>query len=314
MPVLNLGQPYAVTAEQAAAEVGRALSSPDHTWIFDRWATNSVPPGMTLTAAAVSGTPTTAGEFFAYLTEDDGEGATYPSDKFPLTVQAAAEPEPEPIPDAEGVSLTVGDAFNRTADEVAASIGLTNGIGAVYEFDTVVSTPPPGTTLEWNRISGTVTTAGEYTLRVFFASDGVLHQQTNYRVRVLEPVIDPEPEEPSTPAWEDEVARAAVRYIGRPTGTAEAPSVDVDNALAQLPVVLAFVQAYTRGRGFDDIDTTGPDRAVRMVIVSALSRLVQNPEQVSYYSISDYTEKGSVLNGWTLPEQYVLNTYRRTWA
>ena len=109
----------------------------------------------------------------------------------------------------------------------------------------------------------------------------------------------------------DSLAQRACRYIGRDPGTLDKPSSDFETARNQVELVVAFVHGYTRGHGFHG---EAPNPALRIVIVSALSRLVQNPEQVSYYSVTDYTEKGAVLNGWTLPERYILNNYRRTWA
>lgn len=80
-------------------------------------------------------------------------------------------------------------------------------------------------------------------------------------------------------------------------------------AEAHLPLVYAFVRAYTRGGGFSD--DVGPGDDVRAVIITACARLVTNPEQVSAYTIGDVSERPAVLNGFTLPELAVLHRYRR---
>ncbi len=80
-----------------------------------------------------------------------------------------------------------------------------------------------------------------------------------------------------------------------------------------LPIVTAFVRAYTRGRGFDD--TTGePGDDVAAVITTATARLVVNPEQAARVQVADYSETPAVLNGFTLPELAVLHLYRRRTA
>jgi hypothetical protein len=79
-----------------------------------------------------------------------------------------------------------------------------------------------------------------------------------------------------------------------------------------LPIVTAFVRAYTRGNGFDATDQPSTD--VAAVIVSAAARLVVNPEQAKRVQIADYSEAPAVLNGFTLPELAVLHLYRRRTA
>lgn len=78
-----------------------------------------------------------------------------------------------------------------------------------------------------------------------------------------------------------------------------------------LPIVTAFVRAYTRGNGFVH-GVPGDD--LEAVIVSATARLVTNPEQASRVQVADYTESPAVLNGFTLPELAVLHLYRRRTA
>ncbi len=75
-----------------------------------------------------------------------------------------------------------------------------------------------------------------------------------------------------------------------------------------LPVVVAFVHAYTRGQGFTDGE---PGNDLRHVIVSACARLTDNPQLAREESIGDFSITRTVFNGWTLPELAVLHRYRR---
>ncbi|MGO2166668.1 hypothetical protein [Corynebacterium casei] len=81
-------------------------------------------------------------------------------------------------------------------------------------------------------------------------------------------------------------------------------------ALAQehLPIVTAFIEAYTRGRGFAGGEPDGPLRAV---IITAAARLVPNPEQMKRYQTGDYAETPAILDGFTLPELAILHRYRK---
>ncbi|CAG7845776.1 hypothetical protein USB125703_02051 [Pseudoclavibacter triregionum] len=81
---------------------------------------------------------------------------------------------------------------------------------------------------------------------------------------------------------------------------------------AHLPIVTAFVYAYTRGRGFFNGMEPAPD--VAAVIVTATARLVTNPEQVKRVQVADVDETPATLNGFTLPELAVLHLYRRRTA
>lgn len=86
----------------------------------------------------------------------------------------------------------------------------------------------------------------------------------------------------------------------------------VSLAGTHLPIVTAFVRAYTRGNGFDP--ALGPNDDLAAVIVSATARLVTNPEQSQRVQVADYAESPAVLNGFTLPELAVLHRYRRRTA
>ena len=106
-----------------------------------------------------------------------------------------------------------------------------------------------------------------------------------------------------TPLAEDVAA-----FLGRGDDTSV-----VALAGAHLPIVTAFVRAYTRGQGFDPL-TGEPGEDVAAVITTATARLVVNPEQAQRVQVADYAETPAVLNGFTLPELAVLHLYRRRTA
>ena len=80
-------------------------------------------------------------------------------------------------------------------------------------------------------------------------------------------------------------------------------------AAEHLPIVTAFVRAYVRGNGFTTLGDPAQDLAY--VIVSACARLTYNPEMSTRYQASDYSEALATLNGFTLPELFILNSYRK---
>jgi len=103
-------------------------------------------------------------------------------------------------------------------------------------------------------------------------------------------------------------AEAVAGYLGKADEVAI-----VSLAQQHLPIVTAFVRAYTRGNGFDNV-TGLPGDDLAAVIISACARLTANPEQVSRYQTADYAENPAVLNGFTLPELAILHLYRRRTA
>lgn len=131
-------------------------------------------------------------------------------------------------------------------------------------------------------------------------------EPVNVRTDLPDPELDGDP-------WElfgglaDALAPRVAAYVGRamdPETTAA--------AAGYVPVVAEYVRGYTRGRGFKaNGQPVGP---IMAVIVSAAARLVANPEQVTYYSTGDYTERPATLSGWTLAELAVLRRYRRVSA
>ncbi len=81
----------------------------------------------------------------------------------------------------------------------------------------------------------------------------------------------------------------------------------LDKVQSHLNTVTAMVKAYTRGRGFTD-GTPADDLA--RIIISSTARLVSNPTHTVTSQIDDYSVRHGIFDGWTLPEQAVLNRYR----
>lgn len=77
---------------------------------------------------------------------------------------------------------------------------------------------------------------------------------------------------------------------------------------AHLPITTAFVNAYTRGNGFHPVD--GPNDELTAVIIAVTARSVTNPDQLQNSSIADVSETFAP-QGFTLPELFVLNRYRK---
>lgn len=118
--------------------------------------------------------------------------------------------------------------------------------------------------------------------------------------------VDPDPDPDPEPGEVDPLAARVAAHVGRRDDV-----VTISQASDHLMTVRAFVWGYTRGRGFIERDIANPVSNLEAVIVSACTRLTANPEQVTYYTAGDYSERGSVLTGFTLPELAVLNNYRR---
>jgi len=102
----------------------------------------------------------------------------------------------------------------------------------------------------------------------------------------------------------DALAARVAAFLGRADDAETLALAEV-----HVPVVCAFVKAYTRGRGFAEDGTPSDD--VAAVIVTATARLLTNPSQGGRYQVGEISETPAVLNGFTLPEVAVLHLYRR---
>ncbi|MEU0575249.1 hypothetical protein [Dermacoccus nishinomiyaensis] len=69
-------------------------------------------------------------------------------------------------------------------------------------------------------------------------------------------------------------------------------------------IITALARSYTRGNGFSGVAADEIDA----VITTATARLVANPEQLRV-TVGGVQTDG--FQGWTLPELFVLNRYRR---
>lgn len=86
---------------------------------------------------------------------------------------------------------------------------------------------------------------------------------------------------------------------------------DPDHLQASISTALGLVDGYCRGRARYRSGELRP--GVREVVLTVAARLVANPGQVSWReevgAVSQ--SRGVGFNGFTLPEQYVLNRYRK---
>lgn len=104
---------------------------------------------------------------------------------------------------------------------------------------------------------------------------------------------------------------ATVETLSERVGSFLGRDDDFYHLYENVQLVLAFVRAYTRGRGFPDNGTIPEDLAA--VVVTATARLVTNPAQLEREHAGEYIAVGSFA-GWTLPELAVLHNYRRRTA
>lgn len=93
--------------------------------------------------------------------------------------------------------------------------------------------------------------------------------------------------------------------VARFLGLSDDPTVAA-MAGEHLPIVTAMARAYTRDNGFNGVDVK---EDIAAVITTATARLVSNPEQLSWAAGS--ARVSGAFNGWSLPEQFVLNRYRK---
>ena len=103
------------------------------------------------------------------------------------------------------------------------------------------------------------------------------------------------------------MAQVSALVVARFLGQGDVPGC-VALAEEHLPVVLAFVRAYTRGGGFIDGE---PNDELAAVVTTVTARLVSNPSQARAEQMGDYSVSPAVFAGFSLAEQMVLNRYRR---
>lgn len=79
-------------------------------------------------------------------------------------------------------------------------------------------------------------------------------------------------------------------------------------AEAHLPVVRAYVKAYTRGHGFNGDMAV---ESINAVIMTATARLMANPMQHKREELNGYAVTPTPFAGFTIAESLVLNAYRK---
>ena len=268
------------------------LSSADPYQYGDPVDAETIPPGLSwvLATKTLDGTPTEAGSWEVALTGQDPMGN--PVDGTAV-VNVTGGSGPDPDPDEPGevrVVLVEGEAVSvNVADRMGVDLAGTDAAplpsGMSYDGE--------GT------LSGTPAAPG---------SVAVVVTRGGTTVGTVDVLILPAGSSASDDPWDvwDNLAAALAPRVAAIVGRVGDEDT-IATAEAQLPLVAEYVRGYTRGRGFDGDAPAGPLRAV---IVSATARLATNPEQVSVYTVGDYSERPAQLAGWTLAEIGVLHRYR----
>ena len=290
----------------------------------------TAPDGMAYKPATsnvlrIEGTPTTAGTTTRVLQSDDGFETGPPT--LEVTVTVAAPVQTIPVPAAErtedGYMLPPAEGVVWTVDGVDTEPG-TYSVQPVTEPTTVTILPRP-------------------------AEGYVFDADPEPLVLTYEPAPDPDPdpepwEPPARPEgdypgpWpapagpaptpEDEAVWSAlldddpqamfvagrlseriIRHAGM--DVADLDPAEVLTARDHAMTVLEYVKGYTRDRGFIGYV---PHRSLQAVIVAAGARLFVNPEQMTYYSTGDYSERPATMTGWTSAEVAVLRRFRKVYA
>lgn len=252
----------------------------------------TIPPGLSWVEATktLDGTPTEAGSWEVALTAGDPLGN--PAEGTAV-VNVTGGSGPDPDPDEPGevrVVLVEGEAVSV---DVAERMGVDLAGTDAAPLPSGMSYDGEGT------LSGTPAAPG---------SVAVVVTRGGTTVGTVDVLILPAGSSASDDPWDvwDNLAAALAPRVAAIVGRV-GDADTIATAEAQLPLVAEYVRGYTRGRGFDGDAPAGPLRAV---IVSATARLATNPEQVSVYTVGDYSERPAQLAGWTLAEIGVLHRYR----
>lgn len=197
------------------------------------------------------------------------------------------------------LNLEVGTAYTYTKQQIWTALALSGTYSAMYwKINAAGSNLPPGMTATITELSGTPTTPGAAYEVQLDKVDDYGDQEAVHKLSIIVASSEPEPPVPGAG-----LAASVARYLGKPD---HAKTVAL--ATEHVGVVTAFVQAYTRDRGFIAGE---PNAGLTAVIVSATARLVSNPEQAVRYQVADVSETPAVFNGFTIPELAVLHRYRK---
>lgn len=283
--------------------------------------TGTVPPGLSpkpaaFNASSLEGTPTETGTWTVNLESDLDNGDMQ---VLTLTVGAAVTVIPVPAAEAteDGYMLPEVEGVIWTVDGVEQVPGSYSVEPVEVETDvTILPTTDVGYAFDTEPVPLVLT---------FLPAPGPDPEPEPEPVPVPGP-FDPspapdEPDEPTEAVWarlmDDDpqaiyvatrLAERIIRHAGQ--DVAELEPAEVLTARDHAGTVLEYVRGYVRGRGFVG---SIPHRALQAVIVSAGARLFVNPEQLTYYSTGDYSERPATMTGWTHAELGVLRRFRRTY-
>ena len=296
-----------------------------------------LPPGISaspskLRADTLAGTPSELGSWPLTLTgRDDGGDNTGTEHTLTVVVADPNAPTVIPAPAAErtedGYMLPEVEGVRWLVDGVETAAG-SYSVQPVTESTTVTITPEPldGYTFDPPAVDLVLTftpaPAPDPDPEPDPEPDPDPEQPAPEQPGPFDPTPAPdEPDEDEAAAWarlmDDDpqavyvttrLAERIIRHAGH--DVAELEPSEVLTARDHAATVLEYVRGYTRERGFVGFI---PHRALQAVIVSAGARLYVNPEQLTYYSTGDYSERPATLTGWTAAELGVLRRFRRTY-
>lgn len=207
------------------------------------------------------------------------------------------------------MDLTLNLEATITPTQAAAAIGATLSVSSnKWEFETYGATYPAGMTLTYTKLHGTPTEAGTWTVQL---NDMDPYGSPAYTYAVALVVVDPdathpEPEPEPEPGTVEplELTPSVLAFLGIPASPQTVALVN-----QHVRVVTTFVRAYVRGRGF--LPDGEPNVELQDVIVSAASRYVVNPQQLTRQALGNQSVSYAALEGFTLAEKAVLHNYRR---